>query len=125
MLYITNRDSNYWEGPGIVIGHDNKQVIVKHGGSFVRVHPCSLRKVNEEYLNNDGNAVNDNIDDRENNWFAPNNDHYSEEADENKLESDVSINNKLIRGSSISRITRRIHHISTRYKQNPTYRFTI
>ena len=46
-VYYKRTDSNYWKDLGTVIGHD-KQVIVKHGGSFVRVHPCSLQKVNEE-----------------------------------------------------------------------------
>ena len=31
------------EGPGIVIGRDNHQVFVKHGGTYVRVNPCQLR----------------------------------------------------------------------------------
>ena len=29
-------------GPGIVIGWEAKQILVKHGGTNVRVHPCRL-----------------------------------------------------------------------------------
>ena len=31
-----------WLGPGTVIGWEYKQVLVKHGGTYVRVHPCRL-----------------------------------------------------------------------------------
>ena len=31
-----------------MIGKDNHQVIVKHGGSLIRVHPVSLRLVDEQ-----------------------------------------------------------------------------
>ena len=30
-----------------MIGQGNKQVMVKHGSNFVRVHICSLVKINE------------------------------------------------------------------------------
>ena len=30
-------------GPAVVIGKDNQQILVKHGGSYVRVHPCRLQ----------------------------------------------------------------------------------
>ena len=30
------------ERSGTVIGQDGQQVLVKHGGSYVRVHPCHL-----------------------------------------------------------------------------------
>ena len=44
-VYYKRLGCDYWKGPGIVIGKDNHQVIVKHGGSFIRVHPVSLRLV--------------------------------------------------------------------------------
>ena len=40
-------DSGYWKGPGTVIGHDNKQVFVRHRGVYVRVSPCHLQLVSE------------------------------------------------------------------------------
>ena len=30
-LFYKRSDSGYWKGPGTVIGHDNKQVLVRHG----------------------------------------------------------------------------------------------
>ena len=36
----------YWKGPAMVIGIDNKQAFVRHGGIYVRVNPCTLQLVN-------------------------------------------------------------------------------
>ena len=44
-VYYKRRDSKRWHGPGIVIGGINKQVFVKHGGTFLRVNPCHLQHV--------------------------------------------------------------------------------
>ena len=41
-VFYKRNDDNQWRGPGVVIGRDGKQVIVKHGGLFVRVHGCRL-----------------------------------------------------------------------------------
>ena len=45
LVYYKRRDSNRWKGPRTVIGQDNHHVLVKHGGVYVRVNPCSLRPV--------------------------------------------------------------------------------
>ena len=37
-VYYKRKDSNKWLGPRFVIGQDNKQVMVKHGSNFKRVH---------------------------------------------------------------------------------------
>ena len=36
--YYRREDSDKWKGPGTVFGKENKQVLVKHGGSYGRVH---------------------------------------------------------------------------------------
>ena len=42
-VYYKRNESTMWMGPGTVIGWESKQVLVKHGGTYVRVHPCRLR----------------------------------------------------------------------------------
>ena len=36
-VHWKKNDSSYWKGPGTVIGYDNKQVIVRHGGTYTWV----------------------------------------------------------------------------------------
>ena len=43
-VYFKRNDSERWMGAGVMIRlENNKQVLVKHGGSYVRVHPCRLQ----------------------------------------------------------------------------------
>ena len=42
-VYYKRNNSDKWRGPGKVIGRDGKQVLVKHGGVYVRVHICRLQ----------------------------------------------------------------------------------
>ena len=42
--FYKRNESSKWKGPGIVIGRDNHHVFVKHGGTYVRVNPCHLRR---------------------------------------------------------------------------------
>ena len=42
IVYYKRNNCNEWKGLGTVIGQDDQQVRVKHGGSYVRVHPCRL-----------------------------------------------------------------------------------
>ena len=46
-VYYKKKDSSYWKGPGMVIGYYNKQVFVRHGGTYIRVSPCNLELVNK------------------------------------------------------------------------------
>ena len=43
-VFYKRNDDNEWHGPGIVIGRDGKQVMVRHGGTYVRVHVCRLNR---------------------------------------------------------------------------------
>ena len=49
-VYYKRNNENQWRGPGIVIGRDGKQVLVKQGGTYVRAHTCRLQVVPETSL---------------------------------------------------------------------------
>ena len=40
IIYFKRNDNNRWRGPGTVIGQEHKQILIKYGGSYVRVHSC-------------------------------------------------------------------------------------
>ena len=44
IVYYKRKDDSQWRGPGTVIGKDGKQVLVRHGGIYVRVHSCRLQR---------------------------------------------------------------------------------
>ena len=48
LAYYKRKDSYKWKGPSKVIGKENKQILVKHGGYYVRVYPRSLQLVSKE-----------------------------------------------------------------------------
>ena len=48
-VYYKRRNSRRWHGPGVVIGGINKQIFVKHGGTFLRVNPCHLQHVKTKH----------------------------------------------------------------------------
>ena len=47
-VYYKMPDDMHWRGPGKVIGQDGQFVLVRHGGGWVRVHPCRLQLLDEE-----------------------------------------------------------------------------
>ena len=40
IVYFKQIHSKKWKGPGTVIIQDNEQVLIKHKGYYVRLHPC-------------------------------------------------------------------------------------
>ena len=42
MVYYKRKSSDKWKGLGMVIGKENKHILVKHDGYYIRVHRCSL-----------------------------------------------------------------------------------
>ena len=48
-VYYKRPSSDRWMGPGTVVGSENKQVIVKHGGAHYKVHPCRLQPYRDDY----------------------------------------------------------------------------
>ena len=45
-VYYKRQNSFEWHGPARVLGRDGAQYLLKHGGSYVRVHPCKMQLVN-------------------------------------------------------------------------------
>ena len=43
-VFYKRNGENKWRGPGNVIGRDGKQVLVRHGGTYVRVYSCRLQR---------------------------------------------------------------------------------
>ena len=41
-VYYKRKDSKKWKGPAFVLGKDGQQVLLKHGGYYIRVHPCQF-----------------------------------------------------------------------------------
>ena len=54
-VYFKRNNEDKWCGPGTVIGRDGKQVLVKHGGTYIRAHTCRLQHAKEE--NVEGNDI--------------------------------------------------------------------
>ena len=46
-VYCKRLYARRWRGPAIVSGKDGQQVLLKHCGYYIRVHPCQLRLVQE------------------------------------------------------------------------------
>ena len=44
-VYYKRKDSNKWKGPGKVFGKEDKQILVKDSGYYIRVRLCSLQLV--------------------------------------------------------------------------------
>ena len=52
-VYYKRLNHKRWRGPAVVFGQDGQQVLVKHGGVYVRVHPCRLRLEKEPRIYSD------------------------------------------------------------------------
>lgn len=47
-VFYKRLDGNKWCGPGTVIGHENKQILVRHGGVYYRCHACNVMKAGQD-----------------------------------------------------------------------------
>lgn len=62
IVYYKRNDSKKWRGPAKVLGMDSQQVLLKHGGTYVRVHTCRVMlqredKPNENLENSEANTI--------------------------------------------------------------------
>ena len=48
LIYYWRNDDSECHGPAKVIGRDGQQILVKHGGMYIRVHPCRLQLCSQQ-----------------------------------------------------------------------------
>ena len=64
-VFYKRKNVKGWKGPATVIGKDGSVVMLRHGGSLVRAHPCHLMKdgdqQNKHLTNRSTEIPNDNI----------------------------------------------------------------
>ena len=49
-VYYHRLNSKEWKGPCTVLGQEGQQVLLKHGGTYIRVHPCRLSLVKQTVI---------------------------------------------------------------------------
>ena len=52
-VFYRRSNDRKWQGPATVIGQENKQILVKHGGVYYRCHSCNLMRNDGKAFNND------------------------------------------------------------------------
>ena len=61
------RNNQQWQGPATVIGQENKQILVKHGGVYYRCHSCNLIKNDNKMFKAEENNLSMDIVSQKNN----------------------------------------------------------
>ena len=49
-VYYLRNNSKEWHGPAKVLGRDGQQYLLKHGGVYIRVHPCRLQACGNDHI---------------------------------------------------------------------------
>ena len=49
-VYYWRKDQSDCHGPAVVVGKDGQQILLKHGGMYIRVHPCRMQPCSTEQL---------------------------------------------------------------------------
>ncbi|CAL4128375.1 unnamed protein product [Meganyctiphanes norvegica] len=57
MSFYKRNNEQRWRGPGIVIGRNGKQMLVKHSGTFVRVHTVRPAKMPIKDISQGGSSA--------------------------------------------------------------------
>ena len=55
-VYYKRKDTKKWKGPATVMAKDGQQVLLKHGGLYIKVHPCRLSLCQETDIGADKNS---------------------------------------------------------------------
>ena len=59
-VFYRRKNFKGWKGPAVVLGKDEKFILIRHGGGHYRVHPCHLMKVNKRNQKEDTEKGNSN-----------------------------------------------------------------
>ena len=60
-VFYRRSNDKQWQGPATVIGQENKQILVKHGGVYYRCHECNLIKRNGKIFGNNDERNNKSV----------------------------------------------------------------
>ena len=101
IVYYNRNDSNQWKGPGTVLGHENKQILVKHGGVYIRVHACRLQHAQNSQMT----SAKENIE-SQNSGIVEN----KKEPLDISGDSDIEINNEIDQVNNVPQIHENDQH---------------
>ena len=62
IVFYKRNDAKKWKGPAKVLGTDSQQVLLKHGGSYVRVHSCRVMLQKDSFEKGDIDQSVENLD---------------------------------------------------------------
>ena len=101
-LYFKRNDSNLWKGPETVLGRENKQILVKHDGVYIRIHACRLL-----------HAQNSQMTSTEENFESKNSGNEPNKSEPHDIfddpldifdDSDIEINNEIVQVNNVPQI---------------------
>lgn len=62
IVYYKRNNETKWRGPATVLGKDGQQTLLKHGGYYIRVHPCRIRPARNPPVRNNDSTICDQDD---------------------------------------------------------------
>ena len=99
-LYFKRNDSNQWKGPETVLGRENKQVLVKHDGVYIRIHACRLLHAQNSQMT----STEENIESKNSGNVESKNEPLDIFDD-----SDIEINNEIVQVNNVPQIDENNH----------------
>ena len=86
-VYYKRRSDDTWKGPAVVIGQESQQVLIKHGSTYQRMHPCRLKLKNEPMNYKETEVENSTNENRDNVKSVNNGDDIRVPNDETELDA--------------------------------------
>ena len=87
-VFYKKRNDKHWRGPGKVLGMEGNFVLIRHGASYHRCHPCRLIKKTPDVDNELKKIAEKNPDINDRTKSKENNNHYYEKNNDNGYEND-------------------------------------